>query len=306
MKFGLSLNVNESLPDVLAKSLKAEDIGLDYLWISDLPTQRYAPVVTAALVSKVLNIRIGVGLISPFLHTPQQIASALTTLMESGKRPFELCIGPGDRDELRRVGIDLEEISNIPEYMLNSRREISERLKKRGLECKIWLGAQSPGLLKIASSFDGVLLNYSSPDMIDWALRTVREAQHEIPTLVGIFAPSYVYRDPRPEMRQLLQFASAKVALGTSNSVLKKFSMLESLKPAKKQLLSKSLDVSTLKNIPPDIIERFSIFKSLDQLPRYVDEIDRLGVEHTVFSYPQGHSIETIEDLGDGLSRIRK
>lgn len=303
MKFAVSLNSNDSISDAVKKSIELDRLGLDYIWVSDLPSQRYAPAVCAAIAKVTSKIRIGLGLISPFLHTSQQIASSLTTLIESYGPRFDLCIGPGDRDELYRVGVDLKNHKNILQSLLNSKEDISIRLQKRDIESKIWLGAQGPKLLKIVSAFDGVLLNYSAIEMIEWSLDTIKGVI-DIPRSIGIFSPSYVYEKINPKIQKMLHYAAATVALGTSKTVLKEFLLDESLEPARIAYKSKSLDESILKLIPQNIIKKFSIFISQDELPIYIQELKRLGVEHVAFSYPQGYSLETIKELSEGLSKL--
>ncbi len=306
MKFAVGLNSNDSISDAVKKSIELERLDLDYVWISDLPSQRYAPAVCAAIAKVTSKIKIGLGLISPFLHTSQQIASSLTTLIESYGSRFELCIGPGDRDELYRVGVDLKNHKNILQSLLNSREEISTILQNRGIESKIWLGAQGPQLLRLASSFDGVLLNYSSIEMVEWALKIMKEEDINLPRSIGIFSPSYVYKKINPKIQRMLQYATAIVALGTSKVVLKEFLLDQDLKPARIEYKSKSLDATILELIPQDIIKKFSIFISQDELPKYINELKNLGVEHVAFSYPQGYSIETIKELSEGLSKVQK
>lgn len=302
MKFGLALNVNETTLDVQSKSQQAERCGLDYVWISDLPSQRHAPVVASAVASATDHIRIGLGLMSPFLHTPQQISSSLITLIESYGARFDLCIGPGDREELHKAGVDLDNIHDLPDRLLSSKEEISKLLRKRKLESKIWIGAQGPRLLKIASSFDGALLNYSSPEMVQWAIETIKKADGSMPEL-GVFAPSYVYRDLNPEIHRRLRFASATVALGASRAVLEKFSLLEDLKPARRELQKKPLDKSILELIPSHVIDKFSIFKRQSELHQYIDELGRLGVRHIVFAYPQNYTVKTVDELSQALTK---
>jgi hypothetical protein len=306
MKFGVSFNCNDSISDSVKKSIELERLGLDYVWVSDLPSQRYAPAVCAAIAQVTSKIRIGLGLISPFLHKSQQIASSLTTLIESYGPRFDLCIGPGDRDELYKVGIDLKDHKNIVQSLLNSRKEISTLLQKRGIESRIWLGAQGPKLLRLVSSFDGVLLNYSSIEMVKWALKIIKEEDIDLPISIGIFSPSYVYKKINPKIQNMLHYASAVVALGTSKVVLKEFQLDQDLEPAIIEYRSKSLDESVLSLIPQDIIKKFSIFISQDEIPKYINELKNLGVEHVAFSYPQGYSIETIKELSEGLSRLQK
>jgi hypothetical protein len=303
MKFAVSLNSNDSISDVVKKSIELDRLGLDYVWVSDLPSQRYAPAVCAAIAKVTSKIRIGLGLISPFLHTSQQIASSLTTLIESYGSRFDLCIGPGDRDELYRVGVDLKNHKNISQSLLNSREEISTLLQKRGIESRIWLGAQGPKLLKIVSVFDGVLLNYSSIEMIEWSLNTIKEVI-DVPRSIGIFSPSYVYEKINPKIQKMLHYTAATVALGTSKTVLKEFLLDESLEPARIAHKLKSLDESILNLIPQNIIKKFSIFISQDELPIYIQELKRLGVEHVAFSYPQGYSLGTIKELSEALSKL--
>jgi len=303
MKFGVSINTNDSVADALAKGLEIEGLGLDHVWVLDLPSQRYSPAVAAAVASTTRKVRIGLGLISPFLHTPQQIASSLTTLIEFYGGRFELCIGPGDRVQLERVGVDLDAVGDIPNHMINAKDAISEALGERGLKCRIWLGAQGPRLLKIASHFDGVLLNYSSPEMIRWALEVIERSRIRQHTIIGVFAPSYVYKTLNIEMYKLLKLASVTVAMRASSYVLKKFALLKSIEPARRELLKRPLNSveSILSMIPSDVVEKFSIFKSQKELRDYIERLETLGVEHIVFSYPQASSIEALRELVEVL-----
>ncbi|MEM3004439.1 MAG: hypothetical protein QXK96_03995, partial [Candidatus Bathyarchaeia archaeon] len=191
----------------------------------------------------------------------------------------------------------------IPQYLISAKSEIRGVLEKRGLNCRIWLGAQGPRLLKIASSFYGVLLNYSSPRMIEWALDHIPRTGAGLPANVGVFAPAYVYRRFNPKIFRILKYASATVALGASRSVLTEFSLSKMLDPALRKLRSGPLDSSVLELIPRKVIEEFSILKSQEDLRPYLDRLERLGVEHVVFAYPQGLTIETIIELAESLDR---
>ncbi|MGQ9543937.1 MAG: LLM class flavin-dependent oxidoreductase [Candidatus Bathyarchaeia archaeon] len=303
MKFGISTNVDDTLEASIAKGLAAEISNLDYLWISDLPNQRYPPAVAAAVASRTRKIRIGLGLISPILHPPIQVASFLTTLIEFYGERFELCIGPGDRDQLFRVGIDLNRIGDISKVMLEAKDKIVKNLQSRGLECRVWLGAQGPRMLRAASRFDGVLLNYSDPEMLGWALREIGRSNESKMLTVGIFAPSYIYMDFKPEIYQALRFASGTVALGASDHVLKRFGIYESIAQVRKQYGLEPFNTPILRNLPLKVIERFGILKSQNEFSSYIKTLKGLGVEHVVFAYPQAISVETIKELGEILRK---
>jgi len=75
LKFGLGVNANETITEIIEKSVEAERLEIDYVWVSDLLAQLYAPAVASAIAGKTRKIRIGLGLISPLLHTPNQIAT---------------------------------------------------------------------------------------------------------------------------------------------------------------------------------------------------------------------------------------
>jgi hypothetical protein len=91
------------------------------------------------------------------------------------------------------------------------------------------------------------------------------------------------------------------VALGASKSVLEQFSFSEMLEPAMKRFASGTHESSVLKLIPSIVIEEFSILKCQHDLPAYLDELRRLRVDHVVFAYPQGYSMETIRELANAL-----
>lgn len=99
LKYGLGVNANETVQEMIGKSVEAERLALDHVWIGDVPSQRYAFVVAAAIAEKTKKLTIGLGLLSPFLHSPDQITNGFLTLAEAYGNRFELCIGPGDRDQ---------------------------------------------------------------------------------------------------------------------------------------------------------------------------------------------------------------
>lgn len=301
MKYGLGVNANETTQEMVEKSVEAERLGLDYVWVSDVPAQRYAFAAAAAISEKTKKLRVGVGLLSPFLHTPDQIANGLLTLTEAYGDRFELCIGPGDRDQLERVGVSLFDPRGIVNYLLDARKRIAKRLLENGVKAKIWLGAQGPKMLGIAGFFDGVLLNYASGDLIRWALSKVGVVSNEAFQL-GVYAPSYIYKEINKEVYNLLRVASTVVALGAPKIVLKKLGLFEKVEIARDKLNAGNIIESTLDDIPAEVVNRFSICKSSQELHKYLTELSKLGIVHFVFGYPQNFSKRTIKDLTDALT----
>lgn len=300
MRFGLGVNANEPLHDIVKKSAAAETLGLQYLWISDSPVQLYAPVVASAVASATSRIRIGLGLMSALLHTPNQIASSLTALCDAYGNRFDLCIGVGDRRQLSRVGVHATNMQNLPLRILETKQGIVSRLHDANVRAKIWLGAQGPNMLAIANSFDGVLLNYSKPKMIGWAIK--KAGLRRKPKLtIGIYSPSYVHLKPEPGGLQLAKVSSAVVALGAPSSILKEFALYQKLHKARRIADASPNVEAILADIPEEVVGAFSITMKAENLPAYLVELRRLGVNHVVFAYPQNHSLKTVRELGKAL-----
>lgn len=300
MNYGLGVNVNETTAEIVQKSVYAEQLGIRYVWVADVPAQRYALAVASAIAAKTKALRIGLGLLSPFLYTPEQIANGFSTLLEAYGDRFKLCIGPGDKNQLQRVGVSLSHPLGIANYILNSKKKIEKRLRENRVQGEVWLGAQGPKMLQIARFFDGVLLNYASPELIKWAARKIGRVD-EGEFQLGVYAPSYVHRSFKEEVYDLLRIASAVVAIGSPKTVLKKFNVFEKVAALKKKVEAGFILESIVEDIPTEIVEAFSICKPTAKLRTYISKLSQLGVKHIVFGYPQGFSKETIRDLAQPL-----
>lgn len=305
MKFGLALNANETISDIVRKSVLAERLGIDYLWVADSPMQLYAPAVAAAVANGTKRIKVGLGLVSPFLHSPVQIASSLSTLVETYGERFELCIGPGDGNLLKSVGVSLHRISGVANHLLSAKNQMEKGLRKNKVECKIWLGAQGPKVLRIARFFDGVLLNYAHQDLVEWAVDVVGSPKKK-GFQFGIFAPSYIYTDFDPRIYQLLRIASATVALGAAETVLRKLNLYQEIAEAKRKLEAGAPITSVVQDVPLKTLELFSVFKPSTKMKGYLTEISNKKIEHVVFAYPQNHSEKMVQELAHALKDYRR
>lgn len=300
LKYGLGVNVNETIHDTVEKSALAERLGYDYVWVSDVPEQRYAPVVASAIAAGTKRIRIGLGLLSPFVHSPLQIASSVITLVESYGNRFELCLGPGDRNQLKRIGIDLSQLKGTPERLLAAKTDIENIFKKQGLKCTIWLGAQGPRMLRVARSFDGVLLNYGSPDLLTWAVDQIGRVKAQDFQL-GVYALSYVYAKRDPRVHNLLKASCATVAQGASRPILEKLNLYKKVAKAIRESDAGASLEPVLDTVSTRLVESFSIHKHSSELDAYLARLTKIGVEHIVFGYPQDYSEETVQELSQAL-----
>jgi hypothetical protein len=300
LKFGLSVNTNERLQSIVEKSMDAEIFGLDYVWISDRPEQLYAPVVASNVASKTKKIRIGLGLMSVFLHSPRHLAIAMAGLFNAYGDRFELCIGAGDVNQLKCVGVNIDGMQDLASRVLEAKRKIESLLRKQKFRAQIWLGAQGPKMIETTKYYDGVLLNYSTPAMIRWAIAKAHLTRGN-EAKIGTYSPSYVHVNPQSDIMSQVKMASSVVALGAPRTVLQKFGLHDQLSRARAIIEAGSTIDSVVDSIPDQIINQFSVTMRTTDLPAYLTAIKRLGVRHVVFSYPQNYSQETVKDLRDGL-----
>jgi len=297
--FAVGLNAYETVEEIVDKCVEAERLGLDYVWIGDSPPHLYCPSVAAAVASRTKKIRVGLGLLSPLLHTPDQILGSIFSLTEVFGDRFEICLGVGDRSQLLRVGVDAK-LLRAWDHVLKAKRKIARSLRASGVSTKIWLGAQGPKMLAAAKSFDGVLMNYASPRMIKWAIDKIKPVTQK-DFGFGIYAPSYVYRKWRPQAYRLLRIASAVVALGAPAAVLDEFELGKRLQGAIEEHEAGLRIESVVRHVPAEVVDNFSIYTPSSKLRSYLRELGDLGISHMVFGFPQNLSKITIRDLASAL-----
>jgi len=295
----VGLNAYETVEEIVDKCVEAERRGLDYVWIGDSPPHLCCPPVAAAVASRTKKIRIGLGLLSPLLHTPDQISGSIITLTEAYGGRFEICLGVGDRSQLSRVGVDAKH-GKVWDQVLKAKRKIARSLRASGVATKIWLGAQGPRMLAASKSFDGVLMNYASPRMVKWAIDRVKPVARK-DFKFGIYAPSYVYRRWRPEAYRLLRIASAVVALGAPTAVLDELRLSKRLRRAVEDHEAGLRIESVVERVPSEVVDSFSIYTRSSGLRSYLRELSGLGITHIVFGFPQNLSKITIRDLASAL-----
>jgi len=160
-------------------------------------------------------------------------------------------------------------------------------------------------MLGIAHQFEGVLLNYAHPDLVKWATSQIGQVFNEDFQL-GLYAPSYVYKDLNPKIQGRLKIPSAIVALSAPKTFQKNKGLYQKTVEAKKKLNEGFNAASALSDMPIETVEWFSIFKSFNGLEAYLTELTKLNIDHVVFSYPQNYLKETVRDLAYALRDFRK
>ncbi len=296
MKWGIALNVKDTISQTIDKALIADEGGIDQVWITDFPALRYAPPVAAVIAEKTSNCRIGVGLVSPLLYSSSHIVQFMTTLIESHGDRFDLLLGPGDRFALESIGI-AHPPKVIVEKIKTALGEVKSGLLKSGHECSVLIGAQGPKMIEMSLNADGVLLNYSDLEMASWAADKVRDNVGKDFQL-GLFPPAFIGQCERFIDNLAISYSAASVAIGLGRTVVELFDLTSSLKDARTLLKERGkIDNEVVAAIGDDVLKRFAFCGTHEQLQEYTKEIETIGFTNIVFGPPIGMSKKGVESL---------
>lgn len=297
MRWELGVNVMQAAAETIQTCIIAEKGGIDQLWVIDFP----APYHAFSLASKIATetkTRIGIGLISPLLYRPAQIAQAIETLTENFGNRFDLLLGVGDRYQLRSIGIEYGDIGTLVSRVIASVHEIKSILAEKSIECPILLGSQGPQMIKASAETDGVILNFTDPIMIEWALEILGERSEDFK--VGIFPPTSVTIDTTTPLPIEFKFSAAVVALGITQTISERFGLESSLSELrtitrKKRKLTKDI----VDKIEEKILRRFGLYATPEGVIDYIQILEKLGVDNIVFGPP-------LNRMPDGLRALLK
>ncbi|MHA1480850.1 MAG: LLM class flavin-dependent oxidoreductase [Candidatus Thorarchaeota archaeon] len=284
MRWGLGVNVMQTVTETIQTCIIAEKGGIDQLWIIDFPSPYHA-FGLASNIAMETKTRIGIGLVSPLLYRPTQIAQAIETLVEHFGNRFELLVGVGDRQQLGNIGVEYGDIGTLVSRVLNSIHEIKSVLGEKSIECPILLGAQGPKMIKASTETDGVLLNFTDPLMIEWALQILSERSKDFK--VGVFPPTSVSTDSATSPSIEFKFSAAVVALGINQTIRKKFGFEPSLSELKAITRKKGkLTMNIVDKIEDKTLGRFGLHATPEGITDYVQKLETIGVDHIVFGPP--------------------
>jgi alkanesulfonate monooxygenase SsuD/methylene tetrahydromethanopterin reductase-like flavin-dependent oxidoreductase (luciferase family) len=294
MEWGVAINLRESVSEIIERAVAADQGGIHTIWLTDFPATRFSPALAAVVAESTTNSRIGVGLLSPLIYSPPHIVQMMTTLIETYGDRFDLLLGPGDRTKLEEIGISYGQISTIVDRMIDAFTSIREGLSDNK-NCRIFVGAQGSKMVEAATCVDGVLLNYSDPEMIQWAISILEERPDNF--MIGIFPPSLIGTSKKCEETTSIKTSAAVVALGVNRSTLKKFGLLKELTPARDMVKKEGLTEKVVDMIDQKILDRFSFCGSNEEIVDRLVDYQRLGVDIVVYGPPQGATLRGINSL---------
>ncbi|MHA1970860.1 MAG: hypothetical protein ACTSXE_03335, partial [Candidatus Thorarchaeota archaeon] len=162
-------------------------------------------------------------------------------------------------------------------------------------ELRVFMGAQGPKMIEVSTSCDGVLLNYSDSQMIQWAISLLGEKSKDFK--IGVFPPSLIGFSKPCNEHIGIKTSAAVVALGLNPSILREFRLKDNLHPVIKRMKEFGLSNDIVEMIDQSILDRFSLCGSIESNIKSLGNYQQIGVDIIVYGPPQGASLEGVERL---------
>ncbi|HKZ39599.1 MAG TPA: LLM class flavin-dependent oxidoreductase [Candidatus Hodarchaeales archaeon] len=192
LKFGFASVSSRSLDDVLEGIRRAEDLGFDSAWISDLALDRDVFVTMTISALNTTRIRLGTGVTNPYSRHPVVTAAALATINEISHDRVIVGLGVGSkRNLLHPLGLvrtDLDqtcrEVITVMRDLLSGREVTSKigvcRLSKVKFsfstkKIPIFLAGRGARVLSVAGEVaDGAIFSsLTTPRALKYAIDAV-------------------------------------------------------------------------------------------------------------------------------------
>ena len=294
MKWGLAVGVGQNLNEVLRVSDIAYRGGIDQIWVVDFPAPQLASVA-ATMLAKHVAVKLGIGLLSPLLYSPREIVRMIQSIRDNYEVEPDVMMGSGDPLWLSRAGVEYSSSSAAVSRVREALIETKDLMKDYELSSRLLLGAQGPKMIMTGHLSHGVLLNYSDPDMIQWAVKLLQKKPESY--IRGVFPPT-ILAGRNDNLPFYAKTAAALVALGTSSKVLKRFGIFAELKDSKNELHKKGVLTSEIvDSIPEEVLSRFVLYCTPSVLTEYVSSLSSMGIDLIVFGPPLSSLDQGVEML---------
>jgi len=174
--------------DLVEAVVRAEQLGLDEVWIADEGIAREPMTVLAAAARETTTIRLGVGITSPLLRHPGAIAAAAATVDELSGGRFTLGLGVGGQKSLGPFGLSTDRpVGEIRDAIVLARAVLAgeptdgyepddHAMGRR--DVPIWIGTRGPQMVRLAARLaDGVFMSGCTPQQHHSIISALREAE---------------------------------------------------------------------------------------------------------------------------------
>jgi len=292
-----------------------EELGFSGVWISDHPHNRSSFITASHLLSKTSKIWTGLGVINPYTINPFIIAQLTASLTEIAPNRIKIAIGAGDKTTLESIGIErvkplekIREAVTIIRQLLTKKKVTIDRIHGRldfnpRSNVPIYIGAQGPKMLQLSGEIgDGVLVNYSNPEDLEWAYNEVRKgiekAGRRVESIdVAAYLTISLDLDPEKAVKTAIPYA-AYILCGLPEKIMERMDVSEEKLIKVKEAIQKADWLRLYEIMDVDIVKKLVIVGKPIILEEKLREIIEIGYSQIVLGAPTGPRIlQTLREI---------
>lgn len=302
---------------------RVEELGFDYVWVSDHCHNRYFNSILAHLTKITKSVNLGPGVTNPYLSHPAIIASGVAALEEMSGGRTVLGISAGDKPLLKSLGVSQdrpitvvrEAVQIIKKLLGGDKLEYSGQFFKcRGAkleffpdrEIPVYIGGRGRQMLELAGSIgDGALFNTANPKdlkrCIDFIEKGVKKEKRNIENFKKVAYMATSLDEDAEKARKRVRTIVAHIASAAPKSTIER----ENISKARLRNIQNYLEWGKRERAKSEVtrkmIEAFSITGKIGKLKSRVEKVKNLEINQIVFGSPLGpkvfSALEKIADL---------
>jgi probable F420-dependent oxidoreductase len=326
LSFGVTVLPDPPYQRLIDLLVLAEEQGFDYGWTYDSHVLWQESTPTLALAAEATDrMKLGHMVTNPGTREPTVVASAYATLHDISDGRMVMGIGRGDsarryiNQKPVRVGPFEESLRMIKPFMNGEKVQWNDTelelawVRKDLPPIEMHVAGYGPKVLAIAGRLgDGVIIQLADPDIIQWTMKTARDAAAEAgrdPAALKciVCAPSHIsddIADAREQVRWFPAMVSNHVRdliarYGADGSVIPK--ALTDYVPAETGYDYDEHSRVGAKHgafVSDEICDRFCVLGTPDQAAEKLRELESIGVDQfNIYLMTEGQE-ETLETYG--------
>jgi 5,10-methylenetetrahydromethanopterin reductase len=276
--------------------VKAEKAGFDYVLVSDHLKGRNVYVSLTTIAENTQAVKIGPGVTNPYLIHPSVTAQILASLNEIAPSRIVCGIGAGDRENLRKMGIEQKK------PIISVRRAAQTISKCLTGSIPVLIGAQGDQMLRLAGEVgDGVIINAADPGECRRAIEIVQRSGLKMGRSLDSFEwgaemPFSVARNWEDAVNSV-RLKVAVIAAGSPDPVLERLGIAQGDFEAVREAVRRNNRDEAAKSVTAEMIDSLAIAGTPEACSEKIQHLIKSGVTLLVLAPPLGEAADNVINL---------
>lgn len=302
MKFGIGIIPQDNLEENIELIKLAEDVGFEYAWISHKSDMNMYQLLKA-ITLETETIKIGPGVTNPYIKNVENFIYEMIHLNNLSNKRTVFGIGPGNRKIMKELNRQWSNpVSTLKEYV----QKLHESFEKKKSNIPIYIGAQSPKLLRISGEIsDGCIVNASHPkdyeELLPHIQKGIDHSKKDMKDFdIAAYTPTSIDNDIEIA-KNASKIVVAFIIAGCAPPLLERHDIPQEVRDNIYLSLSRGNIGNALRFIDDDLIDIFSVAGTSKEIIPKIDTLKESGVTQFIVSAPfgrqQNESIKLFEDV---------